>query len=298
MEIEDPAQAGTLQRLAESNGTRTVREWADEGIPIDAMGNPKAMDAYRNRQGTPVPWDAERRNKRSKRRSKHIQRFDGGKPAGDTQVPDSVRDVISSPGQSLDASVQRAMEDRMDHSFTDVQVHAGPSAAAACEDINARAFTVGNHVAFNHGEYNPQSQEGQHVIAHELAHVRQQTQGAVSMLPQGGLDLEVEADPELEGEAEGTAQRVIEGDELGIQRLADTEIFIQQNPRQKRNADGTFGGIKEKFKAIGYEGTKKFRENRPHLPESVVKQVWEDSKNEDGIVICPVSDKKIDMGTR
>ncbi|MCF2208607.1 DUF4157 domain-containing protein, partial [Halobacterium salinarum] len=155
VEIEDPAQAGTLQRLAESNGTRTVREWAEEGIPIDAMGNPKAMDAYRNRQGTPVPWDAERRNKRSKRRSEHIQRFDGGKPAGNTQVPDSVRDVISSPGQSLDASVQRAMEDRMDHSFTDVQVHAGPQAAEACEDINARAFTVGNHVAFNHGEYNP-----------------------------------------------------------------------------------------------------------------------------------------------
>ena len=47
-------------------------------------------------------------------------------------------------------------------------------AAAACEDINARAFTVGNHVAFNRGEYAPDSPDGQHVIAHELAHVRQQ----------------------------------------------------------------------------------------------------------------------------
>ncbi|RYJ07752.1 DUF4157 domain-containing protein [Halogeometricum borinquense] len=45
-------------------------------------------------------------------------------------------------------------------------------------------------MAFNHGEYDPSSAEGQHVLAHELAHVRQQTGGAVSMLPQTG-ELEI-----------------------------------------------------------------------------------------------------------
>ncbi|MCF2208386.1 DUF4157 domain-containing protein [Halobacterium salinarum] len=49
------------------------------------------------------------------------------------------------------------------------------ASTSSCQDTTARAFTVGNHVAFNHGEYNPQSQEGQHVLAHELAHVRQQS---------------------------------------------------------------------------------------------------------------------------
>ncbi|SEL99606.1 protein of unknown function [Haloferax larsenii] len=102
------------------------------------------------------------------------------------------------------------------------------SAAKACEDINARAFTVGNHIAFNHGEYDPSSPEGQHILAHELAHVRQQTGGAVSMLPQEGLELEIDPDPRLEREAEQTAQRVMEGGELGIQRLAKTEVHIQR----------------------------------------------------------------------
>jgi len=155
--------------------------------------------------------------------------------AGDTGVPESVRNVVSSPGHSLDTAVQRAMEDRMGDSFGDVQVHTGAQAASACEDINAKAFTVGNHIAFNRGEYDPSSAEGQHVIAHELAHVRQQTGGAVSMLPQDDVEMEIDPDPELEREAEETAQRVMEGGELGIQRLTDTEVHIQRIDKTRRD---------------------------------------------------------------
>ncbi|WP_275576255.1 DUF4157 domain-containing protein [Halogeometricum borinquense] len=108
------------------------------------------------------------------------------------------------------------------------------SAAKACGDINARAFTVGNHIAFNHGEYDPSSPEGQHILVHELAHVRQQTGGAVSMLPQEGLELEIDPDPRLEREAEQTAQRVMEGGKLGIQRLADTKVHIQRIDKTRR----------------------------------------------------------------
>ncbi len=97
-----------------------------------------------------------------------------------------------------------------------MRIHTGPSTAKACEDINARAFTVGNHIAFNHGEYDPSSPESQHILAHELAHVRQQTGGAVSMLPQAS-ELEIDPDERLEREAEETAQRVVEGWKSGVQ---------------------------------------------------------------------------------
>jgi hypothetical protein len=126
------------------------------------------------------------------------------------------------------SNIQRAMEERMGDSLGDVRVHTGPQAASACEEINARAFTVGNHVAFNSGEYDPESAEGQHVLAHELAHVRQQTGGAVSMLPQEDVGLEIDPDPALEREAEETAQRVMEGGELGIQRMSDSEVHVQR----------------------------------------------------------------------
>jgi len=144
-----------------------------------------------------------------------------------------VRKVISSRGQSLDTDIQRTMKDRMGDSFSDVQIHTGPRAAQACDQINARAFTVGNNIAFNQGEFDLESPEGQHVLVHELAHVRQQTGGAVSMLPQENLALEIDPDPRLEEEAEETAQRVMAGGELGIQRMQDTEVHVQRLPEGK-----------------------------------------------------------------
>lgn len=46
-------------------------------------------------------------------------------------------------------------------------------------------------------------------MLHELAHVRQQTGGTVSMLPQEDVELEINLNLALEREAEATAQRVM-----------------------------------------------------------------------------------------
>jgi hypothetical protein len=235
--------ANTLYRLKSNERTygHRVHEWIDEGMPTDIMGKTRDMEAFRQRQAErppEVPTNIERQNSRSVQRSENAAGEAG--PAGETGVPDPVREVVSSTGRSLDASIQRVMEDRMGDSFGDVQVHTGSSAAAACESINARAFTVGNHVAFNSGEYDPASAEGQHVIAHELAHVRQQTGGAVSMLPQEDMQFEIDPDPQLEREAEETAQRVMAGGELGIQRMADTGVHIQREEIYGNNNDSSY----------------------------------------------------------
>ena len=200
------------------------------------MGSSEKIEAYRTWKGTPVPWDIDRYNQKSKDRNvaDDDEAADGHRgPAGETGVPEIVRNVVSSPGQSLDESVQRTVEDRMGESLGDVRIHAGPRAAEAAEAIDARAFTVGNHIAFNHGEYDPDSAEGQHVLVHELAHVRQQTGGALSMLPQEDVALEVDPDPALEREAEETARRVMSGSEVGIQRVGDVEIHIQRRKYEK-----------------------------------------------------------------
>ncbi|SEL78915.1 eCIS core domain-containing protein [Haloferax larsenii] len=220
----------TVQRLVQSHGAGQVRQWADEGMTVETMGKPRDMRQFRERQDerpAEVPKDIERRNAKSVQRSRGAHHE--ASKAGDAQVPDSVRDVISSPGQQLDSSIQQVIEERMGDNLGDVRIHTGPQAAKACEDINARAFTVGNHIAFNHGEYDPSSAEGQHVLAHELAHVRQQTGGAVSMLPQKG-ELEIDPDERLEREAEETAKRVMRGGELGIFRMRNSDVHVQRMP--------------------------------------------------------------------
>ncbi|MGM0389829.1 MAG: DUF4157 domain-containing protein, partial [Natrinema limicola] len=73
---------------------------------------------------------------------------------------------------------------------------------------------------------------------------RQQTGGAVSMLPQEDLGLEIDPDPRLEREAEETAQRVMQGGELGIQRLGTTEVHIQRSEK----------GVLPSLKDIVYHG--------------------------------------------
>ncbi|SEL99537.1 protein of unknown function [Haloferax larsenii] len=218
------------RRSRTDNTSKTTTSITESSRVVESKSHPADHIVTREQPSTPsrdTGMDPqERENALSVRRSTVAAYQDG--PAGETATPESVRNVISSPGQSLDTSIQRAMEERMGDSLGDVRIHTGPQAAKACEDINARAFTVGNHIAFNRGEYDPSSAEGQHVLAHELAHVRQQTGGAVSMLPQEDLELEIDPDPQLEREAEETAQRVMEGGELGIQRLAGTEVHIQR----------------------------------------------------------------------
>ena len=131
------------------------------------------------------------------------------------------------------------------------------------QSVPALAFvSLGNRIAFNNGEYDPSSAEGQHVLAHELAHVRQQTGGAVSMLPQAG-ELEIDPDEWLEREAEKTAQRVMEGGELGIQRLAKTAVHVQRSEKQKRRPNGDFGELKEKYKQFRGDDKPYNRKNRP-----------------------------------
>lgn len=64
------------------------------------------------------------------------------------------------------------------HDLTAVRIHTGTQAAASARAVNARAYTVGNDIVFNSGQYQPQSFEGRHLLAHELTHVAQQAQSA------------------------------------------------------------------------------------------------------------------------
>ena len=82
---------------------------------------------------------------------------------------------VNIPGGSpLPASLRRDMEPRFGASFGNVRVHTGDAAAGQSAALNARAFTVGEHVFFARNEYQPQSASGRELIAHELTHTIQQ----------------------------------------------------------------------------------------------------------------------------
>jgi hypothetical protein len=95
--------------------------------------------------------------------------------SGSEVAPGSVGEVLSSPGRSLDPPTRVLMEQRFGHDFSQVRLHAGGAAERSARELSALAYTVGNHVVFGEGRYAPGTPAGQRLIAHELAHVVQQS---------------------------------------------------------------------------------------------------------------------------
>lgn len=78
----------------------------------------------------------------------------------------------SGGGEGLDAATRGQFESAMGADFGNVKVHKDSSLAP---EIGAHAFTHGNDVHFAPGAFDPDTTGGQHLIAHELTHVVQQS---------------------------------------------------------------------------------------------------------------------------
>jgi len=129
-------------------------------------------------------------------------------------------------GQALDPALQEQAGAALGADFGAVRVHTTPEADALNRQINAKAFTTGQDIFFRQGAYQPGSAGGQELIAHELAHVVQQSSGAV-----GGSSGKMAVNPpgdRFEQEADAAAQ---------VQRQApeeDEEVQAQALQRQEQ----------------------------------------------------------------
>jgi hypothetical protein len=126
----------------------------------------------------------------------------------DSSVPPIVHEVLSSPGKPLDPKTRAFMEPRFGHDFSRVRVHTDEVAAKAALAVNARAYTVGQHVVFAAGQYAPNTSGGSQLMAHELAHTIQQ-EGLVHRTPQPLEQTDVQDNQERE--AVETADNITRG---------------------------------------------------------------------------------------
>ena len=101
-----------------------------------------------------------------------------------TEAGNSGMNVSSSFAASLNASkgggsplpqaTKNLMENAFSTDFSSVKIHTDSQASELSSGINAMAFTTGNDIYFNQGQYHPGSDEGKQLLAHELTHVIQQ----------------------------------------------------------------------------------------------------------------------------
>lgn len=151
-------------------------------------------------------------------------------------------------GSALPADTAARMEGAFGDRFDDVRVHTDAGAQAEARRQGALAFTVGNHVAFGAGQYQPGTPEGDALMAHELAHVQQQRGGGAAVAAKGAeASDEPAAEADADQAAEGVLRRLYGGVTSTIGRVGaamSTGLSLKRcrDPERETRGPETAGG--------------------------------------------------------
>jgi hypothetical protein len=169
-----------------------------------------------------------------------------------TGVPPVVHDVLRQAGQPLDPALRRFMEPRLGHDFSRVRVHTDGVADASARAVNALAFTAGNDVVFSAGQFDPASDSGRRLLAHELTHVIQQSgagaTGPPTRIGDPGDGFEREADRVAARISTGSAESVSPGRVAAVQRQPAPTGITLKDAKPFGHADLKTDDLKQKWR--------------------------------------------------
>jgi Domain of unknown function (DUF4157) len=82
-----------------------------------------------------------------------------------------------SGGETLSGKEKQFFESRFGHDFSNVRLHTDSRANESANNVNAVAYTLGNNIVFGRDQYQPGTESGKRLLAHELTHVMQNSTG-------------------------------------------------------------------------------------------------------------------------
>lgn len=157
-----------------------------------------------------------------------------------------------STGAPLPFGLQEKFEASTGADLSGVRVHTGHPSAQATSAVNARAYATGNDIHFAPGEYNPQSKEGQRLIAHEVAHTVQQSGSGGGVFRSGdanklnvsqpGDHHEVEADRAADAMLSGAPARLSRVSAGAMQREVSQDMRAASREREIHLGDAFKAG--------------------------------------------------------
>lgn len=129
-------------------------------------------------------------------------------PLGGRAVPAKITTLLRrrrGHGDRLPEPLAGDLGSQLGHDLSSVRVHTDGTADTLARSLQAVAFTHGSDIYFQNGAYDPRGENGQRLLAHELTHVVQNSQGS------GGASAPTvgRADDPAEAEADRSADRVI-----------------------------------------------------------------------------------------
>lgn len=204
-------------------------------------------------------------------------------------------------GRALPEDVRRRMEGAFGTSLAHVRVHDGPRAAKLSSAMQASAFTTGSDVFFGAGQFDPASREGEHILAHELAHVVTEGSAGVRRIvirrsPRGWLTKGLGAAKGLFGKAKKyhdvtSRSKKVEKGEIAhhqgerargaeAREATVTEIY-GDDPTQRPTSDVEREQQAERLKNFGARFEEVLEQEREKIAE--LKEKYGDSKTEEEI---------------
>ncbi|HZR30130.1 MAG TPA: DUF4157 domain-containing protein, partial [Terriglobales bacterium] len=213
-QVEAPPSApqhapGRVETLQQTLGNQGVLRRMEAGLRINDVNDPSEREADRVAQAVMAPPNGtspsaavvaapgaavQRKCAACEEEDEKLQRKESSASVP-VAAPPVVKQVLASPGEQMDAGTRSFMESRFGQDFSHVRIHTGDTAASATQSVNALAYTVGHDVVFGAGRYTPTTTEGRRLLAHELAHVVQQSRnGSSPALHDQNDPLEADAD--------------------------------------------------------------------------------------------------------
>jgi hypothetical protein len=142
-----------------------------------------------------------------------LQRF-ASSPTSHAEAPPIVHDVLRSSGHPLNLRTRARFQPHFDFDLSQVRVHNGHEASLSALAVNAQAYAVGRDIVFGSEQYQPGTQAGQRLLAHELTHVAQQNGVSAGT---GHGNVRIDHNVSHEAEADHVAEQVTTARSAGVQ---------------------------------------------------------------------------------
>jgi hypothetical protein len=152
---------------------------------------------------------------------------------------DNYAGSLGSSGQPISESSRSFFEPRFGQDFSGVKVHTDANAAKSAQSINALAYTSGNNIVFNSGQYSPESDSGKKLMAHELTHVVQQGGVQKNINKKSDADTVYRKDGWSDAKNKNASAANIDKDGKVSQNTASTVIRIPIEGLKEGNQDSS-----------------------------------------------------------
>lgn len=146
-------------------------------------------------------------------------------------------------GRPLPSQLARSFGEELGTDLSGVRVHTGAEAEGLSHELSATAFTLGNDIFFARRAYQPESEQGRRLLAHEVAHTVQQGDATHRVA-------EVQRAPVVQRE------RLRPGKKMRDGRSA---VMVSTRPRAKTTKTSTRNGTSTTQDVFSVKGGSKWR---------------------------------------